>query len=93
MIIHEDETNRLQYSLDEVFSYALLERLFRVITKLELCSNAQKPQQPAVTKKYKDGSFTGSARGYNQSANITVSVTISNDRIKSVSVEIGRAHV
>ncbi len=46
----------------------------------------QKPQQPAVTKKYKDGSFTGSARGYNQSANITVSVTISNDRIKSVSV-------
>lgn len=40
MIIHEDETNRLQYSLDEVFSYALLERLFRVITKLELCSDA-----------------------------------------------------
>lgn len=42
------------------------------------------PQPPAVTKKYKDGSFTGSARGY--VGNITVRVSISNDTIRSVTV-------
>ena len=43
------------------------------------------PAQPAApTYKYKNGTFTGTAQGFN--GPITVSVTIQNDVIKSVSV-------
>ena len=42
------------------------------------------PEPPKPTTKYKDGTFTGSAQGYN--GPVTVKVTIQNDKITAVSV-------
>ncbi len=50
----------------------------------EPAQTTQKEQPSTPTYKYKNGTFTGSAQGFN--GPITVSVTIQNDVIKSVSV-------
>ena len=47
----------------------------------------QEPKTEAPKSKYKDGTFTGSAKGYN--GDITVSVTISGDKITAVNVVSG----
>lgn len=45
-------------------------------------NTGSEPSTPAVSSKYKDGSFTGTAEGFN--GPLTVRVTISGDTIKSI---------